>query len=64
MQEWVAENPEDFIAKGAALALDPATPARLAMLRADLRSRLLAKPACDTARLCRSLKAIYRSLSR
>jgi predicted O-linked N-acetylglucosamine transferase (SPINDLY family) len=59
LEEWVAENADDFIAKAIALALDPATPDRLATLRADMRARLRASSVCDTIGLCRSLEAIY-----
>jgi predicted O-linked N-acetylglucosamine transferase (SPINDLY family) len=57
---WVARDEEDFLAKAGALARDPATPARLAALRAGMRARLVASAACDTAGLCRALEQIYR----
>jgi protein O-GlcNAc transferase len=45
------------------LAHDPDTPARLAALRAGMRTRLAASAACDTAGLCLALERIYRQLA-
>ena len=56
LAEWVAV---DFVATGIALLQDPATPARLASLRAAMREMLLASPACDSSGLCTALEAIY-----
>jgi predicted O-linked N-acetylglucosamine transferase (SPINDLY family) len=60
LDEWVARDEEDLLVKASALARDPATPARLAALRAGMRARLAASAACDTAGLCRALEQIYR----
>jgi protein O-GlcNAc transferase len=60
LDEWVAGDEEDLVANARALARDPATPARLAALRAGMRARLAASAACDTAALCRELEQIYR----
>ena len=46
-----------------AVAPDPATPARLAPLRAELRDRLRASPACDAAGLCGAMEAFYEQLA-
>ena len=54
---------EELLAKASALARDPATPARLAALRAGMRARLAASAACDTAGLCRALEQLYRQLA-
>lgn len=62
--DWVAADPEDFVAKASAMARDPATPATLAALRAGMRARLAASAACNTAGLCRSLELIYRQAAR
>jgi predicted O-linked N-acetylglucosamine transferase (SPINDLY family) len=43
-----------------ALASHPATPARLTDLRASMRARLRASPACDTTALARALEAFFR----
>ncbi len=59
LDEWVAGDEEDLVAKASALARDPATPARLATLRAGMRRRLAASAACYTAGLCRELEEIY-----
>jgi protein O-GlcNAc transferase len=60
LDAWVASDEENLLAKASALARDPATPARLAALRAGMRARLAASAACDTAGLCRALEQIYR----
>jgi protein O-GlcNAc transferase len=60
LDEWVARDEADLLANASALARDPATPARLAALRAGMRARLAASAACDTAALCRELERIYR----
>jgi predicted O-linked N-acetylglucosamine transferase (SPINDLY family) len=60
LDDWVARDEDGLIAKASALARDPGTPARLALLRAGMRSRLSASAACDTAGLCRELEQLYR----
>jgi predicted O-linked N-acetylglucosamine transferase (SPINDLY family) len=60
LDEWIAGDAEELLAKASALARDPATPARLAALRAGMRARLAASAACDTAGLCRALEQLYR----
>ena len=60
LDEWVARDEEDLLANANALARDPATPARLAALRAGMRARLAASAACNSAGLCRELEQIYR----
>jgi protein O-GlcNAc transferase len=60
LDAWVARDEEELVAKASALAHDPATPARLAALRAGMRARLAASAACDTAGLCRELEQVYR----
>jgi predicted O-linked N-acetylglucosamine transferase (SPINDLY family) len=61
LAEWVAPDRAAFEARFAALAADPATPARLAELRSGMRARLQSSRACDTQALCRALEAIYES---
>jgi predicted O-linked N-acetylglucosamine transferase (SPINDLY family) len=63
LDDWVARDQDDLLAKASALARDPATPAGLAALRAGMRARLAASAACDTAGLCRALERIYRQLT-
>ena len=60
LNDWVAQDQQAYVAQGIALGRDPGTPARLATLRAGMRARLVASPACDVAGLCRALEAIYR----
>lgn len=57
--EWVADGVDDLVAKAVALLGDPATPGRLAALRAGMRERLMGSAACDSAGLCRALEALY-----
>jgi len=63
LDAWIARDEDDLVAKASALARDPATPARLADLRAGMRARLAVSAACDTAGLCRALEQIYRKFS-
>ncbi len=63
LDDWVARDEDDLLAKASALARDPAAPARLANLRAGMRARLAASAACDTAGLCLALERIYRQLA-
>jgi protein O-GlcNAc transferase len=63
LDAWIASDEEDLVAKAGALARGPATPARLAALRAGMRARLAASAACDTAGLCRALEQIYRQFT-
>jgi predicted O-linked N-acetylglucosamine transferase (SPINDLY family) len=60
LDDWVARDEEDLVAKASALARDPATPSRLAALRAGMRTHLAASAACDVTKLCRELEQIYR----
>jgi len=58
--QFVASDREGYIAMAVELARDPETPGRLADLRRNMRERLKASAACDTARLARHLERIYR----
>jgi predicted O-linked N-acetylglucosamine transferase (SPINDLY family) len=62
LDDWVANDGESLLAKAKALAHDPATPARLASLRAGMRARLAASAACDSVGLCRELEQVYRQI--
>jgi len=57
--EFVAPDQAGFVAAAIALTTAPDTPGRLAALRAGMRERLRTSAACDVARLCRSLEALY-----
>ena len=59
LSDWVTANEDAYIGAAIRLALASATPNHLAGLRASLRRRLLASPACDPATLCRALEALY-----
>lgn len=59
LEELVADDSADFVARAARLAADPAA---LAARRARQRAHIAASPACDPAALCRALEAIYLDL--
>ena len=63
LSEWVMCDATGYVQRAAALANDPATPAMLAALRAEMRERLRASAACDTAALCRAMEAFYRQVA-
>jgi predicted O-linked N-acetylglucosamine transferase (SPINDLY family) len=63
LDDWVARDAGDLVTTAGALARDPATPTRLATLRAGMRARLAASAACDSAGLCRALEQLYRQLA-
>jgi predicted O-linked N-acetylglucosamine transferase (SPINDLY family) len=54
--DWVATDRIAFEAMAIRLGL---APEGLAVIRADLRAKVGASPACDTGGLCRALEAIY-----
>lgn len=59
LDELVARDADDYIAKAAALAADPE---RLARLRAGLRDRLRESPLMDARAFARSIEAAYRRM--
>jgi predicted O-linked N-acetylglucosamine transferase (SPINDLY family) len=59
--DLVAHSPDDYVAKVAALANDPA---RRTDLRGRLRGMMAASPLCDAAGLARSIEAAYRDMWR
>lgn len=61
MPEWVANDVDDFVAKGTAFAADLNA---LALLRIGLRPRLLASPICDAPGFARNLEAAFRGMWR
>jgi predicted O-linked N-acetylglucosamine transferase (SPINDLY family) len=61
MEGWVEPDRGAYVARAAALANDPATPARLAALRGAMRDRLRAAPICDAAGYCRDVERVYRA---
>jgi predicted O-linked N-acetylglucosamine transferase (SPINDLY family) len=60
LQDWVLPDAESYVQRAIALAADPATPARLATLREELRDRLRAAPVCDSVGMCRAMEAFYQ----
>jgi predicted O-linked N-acetylglucosamine transferase (SPINDLY family) len=63
LSAWVMRDAAGYVQRAAALANDQATPAMLAALRAEMRARLRASAACDTAALCRTMEAFYRQIA-
>jgi len=61
--EWICSSRRSFLRRAIALARSPDTAARLSLLRAGLRDRLLASPACDVRGLCRQLEGHYRAMA-
>jgi predicted O-linked N-acetylglucosamine transferase (SPINDLY family) len=61
LDPWIADTPQDYVEKAKAFAAD--LPA-LAVLRASLRSQLLASPVCDAARFAGNLEDAFRGMWR
>jgi protein O-GlcNAc transferase len=59
LEEWIADDADDFIARAARYAADPAA---LALLRAGLRSRLESSPLCDAPRFAGHLMAALHAM--
>ncbi len=59
LPELIADSQEDYITKVVDLACDLP---RLAMLRSELRNRLLKSPLCDGAGFTRDLESVYRGI--
>ncbi len=61
LPELIATDPQDFVARGAALAGDPG---RLAEIRAGMRQRMHRSPLCDHAAFATRLEGAYHTLFR
>jgi protein O-GlcNAc transferase len=61
LDAWIAETPDDYVAKAKAFAAD--LPA-LAALRGSLRGQLLASPVCDAPRFASNLEDAFRGMWR
>jgi protein O-GlcNAc transferase len=59
LPEWIAADEDDYVAKATAFATDVQ---KLAVLRSDLRERLLASPLCDAPRFARNLENALRGM--
>jgi predicted O-linked N-acetylglucosamine transferase (SPINDLY family) len=61
LEDLIAPTPEHYIATAVALARDPA---RLTVLRQNLRSRLLSSPLCDARRFAGGVEALFLNMWR
>ncbi|HVT80891.1 MAG TPA: hypothetical protein VHM90_09555, partial [Phycisphaerae bacterium] len=59
LEDLIAQSPEEYLQKAAALAADPA---RLASLRETLRPRIRQSPLVDIARYTRHVEAAFRQM--
>ncbi len=59
LPDWIADDEDDFVARAARHAADPAA---LALLRGGLRERLLHSPLCDAARFAGHLLAALEAM--
>jgi protein O-GlcNAc transferase len=64
LRDWVTAGLDAYVDRAVALATNPTTPALLAELRAGMRARLAASPACDADGFCREMETFYRGLVR
>lgn len=62
LDEFIAEDREDYIRRAVALTQSPDAPGRLADLRRDMRSRLARSSLCDTAALARGMEQLYQRM--
>jgi protein O-GlcNAc transferase len=60
---WISPSRRSFIRRAIALARSPKAGAQLSTLRATLRGKLRASPACDVRGLCRQLEDHYRTIA-
>lgn len=59
LPDWIADDEDDFVARAARHAADPAA---LALLRSGLRERLLRSPLCDAPRFAGHLLAALEAM--
>jgi predicted O-linked N-acetylglucosamine transferase (SPINDLY family) len=59
LEDWIAENEEDYIARAVAFSADRE---RLRALRAGLRAQVLASPLCDAQRFARNLEDAFQGM--
>src|SRR5579864_4721546 len=59
LEDWIAENEEDYIARAVAFSADRE---RLRRLRAGLRAQVLASPLCDAQRFARNLEDAFQGM--
>ncbi|GLU33926.1 tetratricopeptide repeat protein [Trinickia caryophylli] len=61
LEDWIARDNDDYVAKAIAFASDTQ---RLAVLRESLRERVIASPLCDAARFARHLETALEQMWR
>jgi protein O-GlcNAc transferase len=62
--EWVRPSLKSYVRQAIRLASSPEDVAQLSLLRAGMRTRLLASPACAVKDLCRQLEAHYSAMAK
>jgi len=62
LRAFVAADVRSEIERAVELARDPATSARLAALRGQLRSSLQNSPACNVGALARGMECLYQTV--
>jgi predicted O-linked N-acetylglucosamine transferase (SPINDLY family) len=60
LDDWCTPDLDAYIDRAVTLAGNSATFRELAALRENMRTRLGATLACDSAGLCRALESVYR----
>lgn len=63
LADFVAADRRAYVQTAVDMATDPQAASKLANLRATMREKLLASPACDTTALARGMEQLYRSLA-
>ncbi|WP_240766770.1 tetratricopeptide repeat protein [Paraburkholderia flava] len=61
LEDWIATDTDDYIAKAIAFA---ANPSRLMTLRKNLRTQIAASPLCDAPRFAKHLEAAFTEMYR
>lgn len=60
--EWVADDKEGYVRLAVEWGNDPSAPARLSVIRQEMRGRLGKSSVCDVSRFARDMEAVYRRM--
>lgn len=63
LEEFVADDLDDYVNRAVSLAKDPRTPARLKELRHAMRDRLAHSSLCDTTNFARNMEGLYQDIA-